>query len=46
MDENKDLLQRLLDWRPLTAYVLKYNQENQIAENDTDFFIGLILNEE
>lgn len=46
MDESKDLLQRLLDWRPLTAYVLKYNQENHIAENDTDFFIGFILNEE
>ena len=39
MDDSKDLLQRLLDWQPLTQHVLKYNIENNLNPNDTDFFI-------
>ena len=39
VDDSKDLLQRLLDWRPLTQHVLRYNSEHNLNRNDTDFFI-------
>lgn len=33
-----DLLQEMLDWRPLDAAVLKYNEEHGLPTNGTDFF--------
>ena len=38
---DNDLLQKLLDWRPVEQAVRQFNEENGLATNDTDFFTGL-----
>lgn len=35
---DNDLLQKLLDWRPVEQAVQQYNEANGQSTNDTDFF--------
>lgn len=39
VDASDDLLQEMLDWRPLDAAVLKFNEEHERPVNGTDFFL-------
>lgn len=39
VDPSDDLLQEMLDWRPLDEAVLKYNEEHERPVNGTDFFL-------
>ena len=37
--ESSDLLSKMLDWRPIESAIMKYNKENGLPMNDTDFFL-------
>ena len=37
--ESSDLLGKMLDWRPVESAIMKYNKENNLPLNDTDFFL-------
>lgn len=39
-NNDSDLLQKQLDWRPVEQAVLKYNRDNGETGRDTDFFEG------
>lgn len=41
--ESSDLLGKMLDWRPVENAVMKYNRENNLPLNDTDFFLCIYL---
>ena len=42
-NNDSDLLQKQLDWRPVEQAVLKYNRDNGETGRDTDFFEGRIV---